>query len=175
MPTNSIKGFKVGNEVKKYDYDELDNLPENDPDDLAEQIGDLKSDLLELQSGGYVADAQRIGEVVDGWLDDHPEATTTVQDGSLTFRKLNSKLANATYTLAQFDGDTNEDKLFNALDNVVFGVIQCGEIEINNQYTPSNAKDYRNITILGATITLNVDGWFKQGYSQLHTVPKFES
>lgn len=45
MPTNSIKGFKVGNEVKKYDYDELDNLPENDPDDLAEQIGDLKSDL----------------------------------------------------------------------------------------------------------------------------------
>ena len=38
MPTNSIKGFKVGNEVKKYDYDELDNLPENDPDDLAEPV-----------------------------------------------------------------------------------------------------------------------------------------
>ena len=45
MANNSIKGFKVGNEVKKYDYDELDNLPENDPDDLAEEISDLKSDL----------------------------------------------------------------------------------------------------------------------------------
>lgn len=45
MPANSIKGFKVGNEVKKYDYNELDNLPENNPDDLAEQIGDLKSDI----------------------------------------------------------------------------------------------------------------------------------
>lgn len=45
MPTNSVKGFKVGNEVKKYDYNELDNLPENDPDDLAEEVNDLKSDL----------------------------------------------------------------------------------------------------------------------------------
>lgn len=45
MPTNSVKGFKVGNEVKKYDYNELDNLPENNPDDLAEEVNDLKSDL----------------------------------------------------------------------------------------------------------------------------------
>lgn len=52
-----------------------------------DEIGDLKSDLLELQNGGYVADAQRIGEVIDDWLDDHPEATTTVQDGSLTLPK----------------------------------------------------------------------------------------
>lgn len=56
MPTNSIKGFKVGNEVKKYDYDELDNLPENDPDDLAEQIGDLKSDLDDVS--GNVSDLE---------------------------------------------------------------------------------------------------------------------
>lgn len=48
MPNNSIKGFKVGNEVKKYDYNELDNLPENDPDDLAEQIGDLKSEINDI-------------------------------------------------------------------------------------------------------------------------------
>ena len=53
-----------------------------------EALDDLKSDLLELQNGGYVADAQRIGEVIDDWLDDHPEATTTVQDWSLTNKKL---------------------------------------------------------------------------------------
>lgn len=27
---------------------------------------------------------------VDGWLDDHPEATTTVEDGAITLAKLNS-------------------------------------------------------------------------------------
>lgn len=53
-----------------------------------EALDDLKSDLLELQNGGYVADAQRIGEVIDDWLDDHPEATTTVQDGAITPAKL---------------------------------------------------------------------------------------
>lgn len=66
-------------------YDYMDNwLEENEPTEIA----NLKSDLLELQNGGYVADAQRIGEVIDDWLDDHPEATTTVQDGAITPAKL---------------------------------------------------------------------------------------
>ena len=66
-------------------YDYMDNwLAENEPTEIA----NLKSDLLELQNGGYVADAQRIGEVIDDWLDDHPESTTTVQDGSITEAKL---------------------------------------------------------------------------------------
>lgn len=33
-----------------------------------------------------------IESAVDGWLDDHPEATTTVQDGSITKAKLDSNL-----------------------------------------------------------------------------------
>lgn len=38
---------------------------------------------------------EEIEDVVTEWLDDHPEATTTVQDGSITKAKLDSSLRNA--------------------------------------------------------------------------------
>lgn len=41
------------------------------------------------------ADPAVITEAVEGWLDDHPEATTTVEDGSITKAKLDSNLAGA--------------------------------------------------------------------------------
>ena len=37
-------------------------------------------------------DPQDIADAVDEWLDEHPEATTTVEDGSITKAKLNSDL-----------------------------------------------------------------------------------
>lgn len=37
-------------------------------------------------------DPEAIEESVDNWLDDHPEATTTVEDGSITSAKLNDDL-----------------------------------------------------------------------------------
>jgi hypothetical protein len=33
-----------------------------------------------------------VGESVENWLDEHPEATTTVQDGSITYNKLNANV-----------------------------------------------------------------------------------
>ena len=39
------------------------------------------------------ADPTVIASAVDDWLDDHPEATTTVQDGAITLSKLNSSLS----------------------------------------------------------------------------------
>ena len=59
---------------------------------LADDVSDVKSDITELQEGGYVADAQQIQEKVDNYLDEHPEATTTVQDGSLTEAKFSNAL-----------------------------------------------------------------------------------
>ena len=38
------------------------------------------------------ADPTVIEGAVSDWLDDHPEATTTVEDGSITKAKLNSDL-----------------------------------------------------------------------------------
>ena len=40
-------------------------------------------------------DAASIATAVDDWLDDHPEATTTVQDGAISYAKLDSSLKGA--------------------------------------------------------------------------------
>lgn len=37
-------------------------------------------------------DPEQIETAVDSWLDDHPEATTTVQDGAISYSKLDSSL-----------------------------------------------------------------------------------
>ena len=42
--------------------------------------------------GDVSIDPEDIAEAVDDWLDEHPEATTTVEDGSITKAKLDSNL-----------------------------------------------------------------------------------
>ena len=49
----------------------------------------LKDIYDAIRSGIYPSDEQ-VAEAIDAWLDDHPEATTTVQDGSITNAKLAS-------------------------------------------------------------------------------------
>lgn len=68
------------------------------------------------------ADPAVITEAVEGWLDDHPEATTTVEDGSITKAKLDSNLAGAI-------DDVSELKT--AIDNA--------ESNINNHFPYSRA------------------------------------
>lgn len=51
--------------------------------------------------------ASDIDQAVSDWLDDHPEATTTVEDGSITYAKLNSSLAGMVdihFGIAEVDG-----------------------------------------------------------------------
>jgi hypothetical protein len=59
----SIKGFNINGNIEKYDYESLDNKPP------------------------LVTDEQ-VSSAVSDWLDEHPEATTTVQDGSVGLSKL---------------------------------------------------------------------------------------
>lgn len=49
-----------------------------------------KNSALEIQQDVH----QYTASVIDDWLDNHPEATTTVQDGSLTREKFSSALKN---------------------------------------------------------------------------------
>ena len=97
-----LNGEALDSDTWAGDYDgyNLDELVA-DVAEAVEKVGDLetdvaqiKEDLLELQEGGYVADAQQIQEKVDAYLDEHPEATTTVQDGAITLAKLNSEVTN---------------------------------------------------------------------------------
>ena len=92
---------------------------------IAEEVGDLKSALGDLDSlntddksslvsavnevNGHFLDG--IAAAVDDWLDAHPEATTTVQDGSLTLEKF--VLGGIGYVTPQMfgavaDGTTND-------------------------------------------------------------------
>ncbi len=87
--------------------------------DLAADIADSQEDITELQTGkidepttpgtdGQVLtsdgeggaswedpvqpDPEMIATAVDAWLDEHPEATTTVEDGAITRAKLDNTL-----------------------------------------------------------------------------------
>ena len=53
-----------------------------------DEISDLKEDLSEYE-GIFTAD---VDESVQNWLDEHPEATTTVEDGAITKAKLSSDI-----------------------------------------------------------------------------------
>lgn len=48
---------------------------------INQQLEEIRDAILGLPTSG-------VQEAVDEWLDEHPEATTTVQDGSLTYKKL---------------------------------------------------------------------------------------
>lgn len=55
---------------------------------ITAEVGELKNDLHQAIED-FAVPTQ---EAVDNWLDDHPEATTTVQDGSLTETKFSEAL-----------------------------------------------------------------------------------
>lgn len=65
------------------DYNELTKKVE----DNTLGISELKEDLDTLNQGGLNLKEDFIGKQVNNWLDEHPEATTTVQDGSLDEKK----------------------------------------------------------------------------------------
>ena len=53
------------------------------------------------------ADPEEIEQAVSDWLDDHPEATTTVQDGSITKAKLNNELQDAVDEISSLSTEIN--------------------------------------------------------------------
>ena len=91
------------------DYEELNNLPKINNVTLT---GNKTSNDLSLASQASMQSAElrltvvenkiatiadptdeQVAEAVDAWLDEHPEATTTVEDGAVTFPKLASDVA----------------------------------------------------------------------------------
>lgn len=65
--------------------------------------------------------AADITTAVDAWLDDHPEATTTVQDGSITKAKLDSSLQGTVDDVADLKSESTEYKLTKISDTVTTG------------------------------------------------------
>lgn len=79
---------KVGNEKV--------NKPLSSPNGTAGQVlRTLGNGNTEWADAASPTDEQ-VNNAVSGWLDEHPEATTTVQDGSITRVKLDTDLVDAT-------------------------------------------------------------------------------
>lgn len=142
MAIEPIKGFYVHDEatdtdgVAKYDASALANLDDTvnlqgyAPD--AKAVGNRLSAIEEtanhadelattLNEGGLELKDSIIEGQVDTWLDDHPEATTTVQDGAITKAKINTaflpEIENEYVTPEQFgavgDGTTDDTTAVN--------------------------------------------------------------
>lgn len=70
-------------------------------------------------------------EAVDEWLDNHPEATTSVEDGSLSLIKF--RKGSTSFVIPDmFDGASDSDKLENAVSYVISR--EGGIILINREY-----------------------------------------
>lgn len=64
-----------------------------------------------IKALGGTPDPAVITEAVNDWLDDHPEATTTVEDGSITKAKLDSNLAGAIDDVSELKTEITTNKL----------------------------------------------------------------
>lgn len=183
-----------------------DSLP-SDYTELTDEVSDLKSSITNLEGGTtgqvlrkksgtdfdveWASVAQPTDEQVDtavnDWLDDHPEATTTVQDGSLTEAKLTDatqlKVLNDYVTPEMFgaigDGTTDDTQalqdMFDSGRNVHFpnkayattGVLIPSAINVTFTDTEFNAlTNYQDYVInVSARVTfvgkLYINGKYK--------------
>ena len=116
------------------DYNALDNKPSINGVTLE---GDVSAEALGI---GKPSDEQIAGAVA-GWLDEHPEATTTVADGSITAAKLAKDLTDELYenTYLNLDVQTRFDGY--ALDGTG-GYVEDANSEIR-VYAVTEGSSYR--------------------------------
>ena len=77
--------------VKKENVDQVYNPTSKNPQSgvaVAKAIFKTQEDIDTLNQGGLVLKEDFISQQIENWLDEHPEATTTVQDYSITTKKL---------------------------------------------------------------------------------------
>lgn len=94
---------------------------ENQPESLRTLFPNLPEGLTLEQLSDYIADA------VDAWLDDHPEATTSVEDGSLLPVKLDSDNEPTSGQVLSYNGEE-----FEWVD--IFDLI-CDEFDSTDSYS----------------------------------------
>lgn len=93
-----------------------------DIDALKEDLTDVQNDLAQYEDI-FTGD---VDESVQNWLDAHPEATTTVEDGSLTYKKLvNGTLGFVTPEMFGAKGDGTTDDIIPLQNAINFAFENC--------------------------------------------------
>ena len=149
----------------------------------ADMVGELKSALngnhtytpgyllrakntgmgFEWAQVGTPTDAQ-VDSAVSDWLDDHPEATTTVQDGAITYAKFNNavKVGITCSALGMTTADNNGDNF-----QILVEAINAGKtVLVDGKYDMNFDKDdcaeiTEDVNLIG--ITPNAEFVFKTG------------
>lgn len=95
-----------------------------------------------------VVDPEAIADAVEDWLDDHPEATTTVEDGAITYAKLNSSLK-----------DTVDDvsDLKNAFNDADEAYITCFDDIYNRPGYINSSGNHNNDSSFSESIKIPVN------------------
>ena len=94
----------------------------------------------------------QIDAAVQAWLDDHPEATTTVQDGSITKAKLHDDLADEIEQNTADVGELKSAIAQDAIDNLlqvenIFGTTQSIVFDSAGNVQSITHKDGNNNTV----------------------------
>lgn len=90
-----IKGIRTSNGDKKYDYESLGNIPKINGVPI---VGDQTTESLNIG----LPDSDTVKASITEWLESNPDATTTVQDGSISKEKLSSDLLATSDEIATF-------------------------------------------------------------------------
>ena len=111
-------------------------------------------------------------EAIDNWLNAHPEATTTVADGSITPVKLDSNLK---ITADMFIH--NEEELRAVIENPVYDTYFLASFTVNNKIVIPNNRNMIDVHFVGGTITLNsplfTNDSIEAGRSPSWAIPSF--
>lgn len=82
------------------------NKPKTSPNGTSGQILSTNGDGTTQWVNHIMPTDEQVENAVSDWLDDHPEATTTVEDGSITKQKLATELSNLTTDVETLLDDT---------------------------------------------------------------------
>lgn len=115
------------------------------------------SKYVDVMNGadGTATDAQ-VETYVSSWLDDHPEATTTVEDGSITLTKLASDIHDDVASIPELkskidaatvhDNSVNEVKLSKKVQEKIgyeefaTNIVTDSTVDMSGQFTPTSAS-----------------------------------
>jgi hypothetical protein len=109
-----------------------------------------------------------IEQAVSDWLDDHPEATTTVEDGSISYEKLNQVLKAKSDVVDGIGDKTNlttdnKETIISAINEIaaqVYDVISSGGGEAENLYDDASEEMMLSISSTSFGTDENAYGFY---------------
>ena len=120
-----------------------------DGDDTIASASDFVPVLEEYMS-------ENMQTFIDGWLDDHPEATTTVEDGSITVGKLHEDVSTQLYPSVAYYGITTSTVDCGAVVNNLLsnGVTVFRFLNGTYTFTTPITADIKNCLFIGESGTV---------------------